>query len=267
MLDCPGISDAQHDCRDQEERCTNHGQTPLAGKRRNEKQDRDNNRDARKNLLSRDHRIGARVHRARRESAGIHERAVLVHPQADRLYEEIERDQHRCLDTRCLGNAKFAIRERNTTVQVARRDPGNQRDQQHRRGKTQHPLPQRQIEQVERDVQTKLGVSGTRFFTVPPEQHLLPPRSCGGTREQANHCRKQPFHEATKRLKSFLIAIQLRRKSGVHGTLAIGNVDREKHWDRHRDKADRKHHAGRDPLRGKDREEVHLRIPQHLRDQ
>lgn len=187
----------------------------------------------------------------------VRERGIAVEPEADTLQREVDECEHGSLNACRLRDAHIPARERNAPVEVARGNTENQADQHHRRSKAEHALPEGQREHEERDVDPELGVRLAGRRGIYPQQHLLPARGRGKATEQTKHRGQAPLDQAAQRLNQLLIAIELRSESRIHRSFAVGDVDREKHRNRHREEPDEKHRSRGDPLC-----QQHLHIPQ-----
>ena len=182
----------------------------------------------------------------------------------DGLQQQVETGRDGDLDARGLGDEHLAAAHPDGSVEVARRHSEQQGDEHDGGGEAEHGVEERQVEEVERDVEVELRVGGSRRGAVQPERCELPARGCRHSGEQAEQHRDAPHGEAAQRLDDLLVAVELRVELGVDRARPVGDLDGDPDRHGHGDEPDEEHRCAGDPLRGEHREESEIVEPQHV---
>src|SRR5690606_22397742 len=150
---------------------------------------------------------------------------VLVEPERHRLQEQVDGTRHGELDARGLGDAHLAPVHTDGAVEVARGERGERRDDDDGRRERDDAAVERQLEEVEGDVEAELRVGLTRWRAVEPHERGLPARRRGDAGKEAEGDRDAEGREATQRLDDLLVTIELCVELRVDGATPERNLD------------------------------------------
>ncbi len=250
LLHDPRVDGSDEEAAHQEQRGADEREAPAADDRGDDEEQRHDGGRAGENLTPGDDGVDIGVGGADEEvAAGRRTQGrILVEPDAHSLESEIDRTGDRELDAGCAGDAHLTAVETQGTVEIAGRERGDDRDEDHRGGEGGGSLIERQREEIEGDVEMELGVGFAGGRAVDPLEGELPARRCGDAREDSEHRGDAVHGEAAQRLDDLLVAVELGVELRIDRTPSEGHVDAHEDRNGHTEEADEEHHRAGDPL-------------------
>ena len=263
------VDRADHQPRDDQERGPDERQAPAADRRGQDEQHRDEGGDAGQDDATRDRRVDIRVAGSgdRRRGADrrlVGQRGVLVEPDAHRLQREVHGRGQGELDAGGAGDPHLATRDPDAAVEVIGGQRRESRDDDDGRGVGDDAVVERQLVDVERDVESELFVFRAEARSVQELQHGRPARRGRDAHEDAEHDRDAVHRQAAQGLDHLLVAVELRVELRVDRPSTERDEDAHPDQQAHGQEPDPEHHDGREPLRRQHLEEAGLVVPEHV---
>src|SRR6202012_5362012 len=107
------------------------------------------------------------------------------------------------------GDPKFTPVQANRAVQVAGREPREERDDDDGRGESDDAAPERQVEDIERDIEGELRILRPERGPVQVFEHGLPARRGRGPAEDAEDDRNAVDGKSAQGLDDLLVTVEL----------------------------------------------------------
>ena len=168
------------------------------------------------------------------------------------------------MDSCGADDANLAPDDSDGTVEIADGESAEPRDEHNRGGESDHATEERELEDVETEVQTELRVGAAELRAVEVLQHDRPAAGGRNSRENTQNGGDSHHRQTAEGLDRLLIAIQLRVQFRVDGPHSEGDLNAQPDGEGHGHKPDQEHHHGCCPSGGQNAEKAELIEPEHI---